>query len=292
MNIASKITLWGQSAGGAAVNYHQFAWSDEPLVSGYFAQSGTAFLYEVFNFSDPIQSNFSFVARSLGCDHRNDPVEELDCMRKVPWEDIIDYMGEYGESSQPTTIAFFPVLDGKIVFENYTERCRSKSIADRPTIISTTADEGRTQVPYDPAGVDEAAARAMTISAFLCPAAQSSKLRAEAGLKTYRYVYSGDFPNVLPLEWMNAYHGADLPLLFGTHQDCTNGQGKSTPFEFEVSETMQDLVYSFMLDPYQGLEKHGWESYDSGSMLRFAADGKVMQTVSVDSVDGDCDSAS
>ena len=98
--------------------------------------------------------------------------------------------------------------------------------------------------------------------------------------------------NVSPLEWMDAYHGADLQLLFGTHQDYTNGRGPSTLFEFEVNETMQDLVYSFMADPHDGLEKQSWEPYSSGSMLRFAANGKVMQAVSVDSVDGVCDSAS
>ena len=141
---------------------------------------------------------------------------------------------------------------------------------------------------YQRSGINESAARELTLSSFLCPAVQTSKWRTQAGLTTYRYQYAGDWDNVSPLPWMNAYHASDLSMLFATHQDYTNGEGHSTPFEYAVSERMEDLVYSFMQDPYQGPEKHGWAPYSSGELLRFGADGKVMQNASVESVDGVC----
>lgn len=235
---------------------------------------------------DPIQSNFSFVASGVGCDYPGDATKELECMRKVPWNDISDFVGEYMDSGETPTIAFFPVLDDKIVFSNYTERYATGKVSDRPAIFSTTEEEGNSLVPYDPSGVDETASIEYTNSFFACPVAQTSQLRTEAELKTYRYLYSGDFANVSPPEWADAYHGSDLPMLFATHQDYTNGAGESTPFEFEVSEKMEDLLLTFVKDPVNGPEKKGWGSYADGKILRFAAGDQVVQAVSVDSVDG------
>jgi cholinesterase len=38
----SRITLFGQSAGGASVDHYTFAWTDDPIVSAFIPQSGTA----------------------------------------------------------------------------------------------------------------------------------------------------------------------------------------------------------------------------------------------------------
>lgn len=58
----------------------------------------------------------------------------------------------------------------------------------------------------------------------------------------------------------------ELPLLFGTHP---NFRGNSTPFEYAVSETMQDLWVEFARDP-SGFTEH-WPVWnpDTQSMLVF-----------------------
>ncbi|KAK5165388.1 uncharacterized protein LTR77_008917 [Saxophila tyrrhenica] len=285
----SRITLWGQSAGAASVDINNFAFYDDPIVTGFFPQSGTAFL---LSSDDEMNSNFTFVASHVGCHYPNDAAKELSCMRKVPWEDIEAFVGGYADNGTEPALNFNPVPDEKIVFSDYPQRYRENKVSQRPAIFSNTEEEGNSLVPFKRSGINETAAREVTLSAFICPAAQTAKLRTQAGLTTYRYEYSGVFDNTAPLPWMGPYHASDLPMMFATHQDYTNGEGQSTSFEYAVSERMEDLVYAFMLDPEQGPQKQGWPPYTSGQMLRFGADGKVMQTVSVDSVEGDCSSAS
>jgi carboxylesterase type B len=57
---------------------------------------------------------------------------------------------------------------------------------------------------------------------------------------------------------MGAYHGADLPMLFGTHG---NYRGASTEYEIAVSEAMQDAWRAFANDPHHALDGQGWEPY-------------------------------
>jgi carboxylesterase type B len=209
-------------------------------------------------------------------------------MRRVSWEDIEAFVGGYQDNGTLPTIAFTPVIDEKVVFSDYKARYEQNKVSQRPAIFSNCQEEGKSLITYHHSGVNNKDARELTLSAFLCPSAETSKLRTKAGLVTYRYEYSGNFSNVSPLPWMGPYHASDLPMNFATHQDYTNGEGYSTPFEFAVSETMEDMIYSFMLDPYHGPEKCGWPPYTSGQLLRFAADGKVMQNISVESYDGVC----
>lgn len=283
--LASRITLWGQSAGAVSVDYNNFAFYEDPIVTGFFGESGTAFLPIMS--ADFSQTNFSFVASHLGCNHPSSASKELECMRQVSWEDIEDFIGGYSDNGTTPALTFDPIPDEKIIFSNYSDRYATNKVSQRPAIFSNCQDEGNSLITYHRSGINETASRELTDTEFLCPTIQTAKLRAQAGLKTYRYEYSGNFSNVSPLPWMGPYHASDLPMLFATHQDYTNGEGRSTPFEFAVSETMEDLLFSFMLDPENGPEKHGWDPASSGKMLRFGADGKVVQTVSVESVDDD-----
>lgn len=288
MFTASRITLWGQSAGAASTDYQNFAFYQDPIVTGFFGQSGTVLLG--LTTADTAQSNFTFVASNVGCDYPDDPSAELDCMRQVPWGVIEDFVGGYSDNGTQPALSFNPVPDEQVVFTNYTERYHANKVSQRPAIFSTTKNEGVSLVAYERSGVNQTAADQLTLGGFLCPAAETSRLRTETGLATYRSLYSGNFSNVSPLPWMGAYHAADLPMLFATHQDYENGQGPSTEFEYAVSERMEDMLFAFMVDPQHGPEKYGWAPYTSGQILEFGAGGKVMQNVSVDSVDGMCSS--
>ena len=92
----AKITLWGQSAGAFAADMYLFAYWEDPIVRACIASSGTA-LSRASN-SDTTGSNFTFVAKAMGCDFE-DAETELQCMRTVPMPRIIDFMGQYQDNS-------------------------------------------------------------------------------------------------------------------------------------------------------------------------------------------------
>ena len=91
-----KITLWGQSAGASAADMYLFAWPDNPIVRASVSSSGVA-VGRTLN-SDQAGSNFSFVARSLGCGFE-DAALELQCMRRVPMQRILNFVGQYQDNS-------------------------------------------------------------------------------------------------------------------------------------------------------------------------------------------------
>lgn len=92
----SKITLWGQSAGAITADAYLFAWYEDPIVRATISSSGTA------NFpsqgSDYDGTNFTFVAKSLGCDFC-DPDVELECMRRIPMDRLENFVGQYQDNS-------------------------------------------------------------------------------------------------------------------------------------------------------------------------------------------------
>jgi acetylcholinesterase len=257
--------------------------------------SGSVFLLTTV--PDTTYTNFTFVAEHFGCD-TSTPDTELACMRTIDFQAITDFVGGYGENktaSEPG-LSFNPTPDEKIVFSNYTARYAQGSLADRPALFTSNANEGTMFVailkslpsPSDPYGiwsVNQTLAEQATLSSFQCPAARSSMLREQAGRKTYRWQYAGNFSNVSPLPWQGAYHSSDLPMLFGSHPDF---RGPSTEEEYQVSEMMQDHLLAFTKDPVSGPAQLGWTDTTSGQILRFGVATQVVSSIEETELDSPC----
>jgi acetylcholinesterase len=224
---------------------------------------------------------------------------ELQCMQKVDYNKIINFMGRYQDNStlvnpKQSHISFEPIVDEQLVFGDYPSRYKSGMVSHVPMIYSSVANEGGSLAPYpvkDPkAGVNQTAANAIT-EGVICGAANSSILRNSIGLTTYRYQYAGNWSNQDPLPWMGAFHSSDLVMLFGSY---TDGEGPvKEPLEATTSEKMEDLVLSFVKDPYNGPPALGWPHFNTsakngGTMLRFGADGKAVQEVNANKVQAVC----
>ncbi|OHE92489.1 hypothetical protein CORC01_12207 [Colletotrichum orchidophilum] len=234
-----RIILWGQSAGAASVSYYQYAYHDNPIAIGFIKDSGSPFI--PIGSTDAAHANFSSLAAAFGCQE-----DELGCLKRVPFRTLQKFLNQAGN------LTFNVVVDEKTRFSDYAQRTLDRRVAKGPSIIGTTRDEwnfGGIPTPPPPNGSD-----VIADSLFGCPAHYETSLRSVAGLKTYRYMYSSNFSNIMP-GGQGAYHSAELPLVFGTHDIARQN---STLFEYEVADEMQDLWLSFILDPENGPTTKGW----------------------------------
>ncbi|GJC88693.1 acetylcholinesterase 1 [Colletotrichum liriopes] len=110
---ASRITLWGQSAGAMSVGMYGYAWVEDPIVSALIADSGSA---SILTINDPERIAFSKFAGFLGCGNLTAD-KELDCMQHVDAGAIQQVLSFGG-----TGTSFRPVVDGVTAFENSSER--------------------------------------------------------------------------------------------------------------------------------------------------------------------------
>ncbi|KAJ6588791.1 acetylcholinesterase [Mycena capillaripes] len=296
----NRIMMWGQSAGAVAADIHAYAFYQDPIAQSYFMQSGT-----VFNFSphrDLTFSNFSFVARHVGCeapcgDDDADGAAELDCMRRVPFARLINFVGQYGDRGATPPLFFNGIADDRIMFTDYNARSEAGLIARVPALISTTANEYSTLVPYPVQNLTADPYQPLVTArdiAAVCGILNATVYRNQlgAGVPVFRFQYAATFPNMNFYKWLGAYHASDLPITFGTY-DLLDGIANTTRFEVEVSHSVQDHILAFAKDPFHGPQKMGWKPQvasdpHGGDAIRFGADGKVLQHIDGDEINGVC----
>ncbi|KAF9693193.1 hypothetical protein EKO04_008874 [Ascochyta lentis] len=280
----ARITLWGQSAGAISVDNYNFAYPEDPIVSSLIMHSGTSFLS--LTSVDPQHTNFTTVASSLGCGNRN-ATAEIDCLRAVPFSEIISFLKTRSDNGTTPGLTFNPIIDNRTRFSNYTARALARNFTRKPAIIGTTVDEGNVFLPYNRTyGPDLAIADTLTLSYFLCPSVQTTHNRFATNTTTFRYLYGGNFSNIAPQWWEGAYHQSDMPLVFGTHDIARTN---STPLEYSVSEAMQDFWLAFAQDPVVGLPQQGWEAYEpSGEAVLFGWEGKAVQPIKEADLEAPC----
>lgn len=135
-NIASfggdpeKMVIWGQSAGSTAVDLYNFAYPADPIVKGLIMDSGTAHLDILINRDTADFSSFSLVAANMSCANQNSSAAELECMRKVPAWELEKFVATYEDSGASPSINFIPMVDDKLVFNNYTAKAAAGAMSD------------------------------------------------------------------------------------------------------------------------------------------------------------------
>ncbi|KAK7702196.1 hypothetical protein SLS64_009774 [Diaporthe eres] len=274
-------------------DYYGFAYPDDPIVTGLILNSGTAFT-PFFTVNDTARSNFTFVADHVGCAGlADDPDQLLSCMRDVDGNVINDFIANYSETDGFPGLAFVPVEDDSLIFSNYTQRAvdglQAKILTRvEPAIVGTNALDGLIFADFkagDPNGPNATAGLEWDLVLFSCPATSTIRFRQQTGLTSFRYMYYGNFTNVSPAPWMGAYHGAELPILTGTHP---NFRGDSTPEEYATSQAFQDAYVAFASDPEDGLAGQDWKPYatlGSEDVRGFGRDGVAVEDVSIASTE-------
>jgi carboxylesterase type B len=103
--------------------------------------------------------------------------------------------------------------------------------------------------------------------AFTCPAGASALARSENNVPVWRYRFMPAFPNLVLRPGIGAYHGIELPSVFGTNQLPENAPLDTLEQE-KLSKIMRHAWAEFIKDPVDGLKRLGWPRYDpKGSTL-------------------------
>ncbi|KAM0713998.1 hypothetical protein Q7P37_010962 [Cladosporium fusiforme] len=291
-----RIIIFGQSAGGAAVDYWAYAYQRDPIVAGIISHSGTAlsFVPNSVNYSRSIYNNVSVAVGcgndtgSLACLRSKNVAEILAAARNVP--------------ALPTQAlaqaTFHPTVDNITVFEDYTALGLSGSFAKIPYLAGHGDYEAgfcrisafNANVTLTPDQWDLYNQRA-----FVCPTKYANDFRVLHAVPTWRFLYKGAFDNLRLYNSSGlyrdsgAYHGADLSELFGTAQ-VVSGDA-STFVQNQVSRYMQGAWAAFGRDPEHGLNKYGWPAYNSShpSLVELApGDDLIRDIVDPASYDDPC----
>ena len=268
----SRIVIFGQSAGGASVDYWSFAWKNDPIVAGLISMSGTSLSF-LPNTPDYSRSLWYNVSQSVGCGGPADDVATvLSCVRSRNTSTILSAAAKVPALPTQALVqaTFHPTVDNITVFSDYQQLAASGAFAKIPLLAGNADQEdGWYRISGWAAKPNFTNAQwdLFTERAFTCPVALSTKYRVQHGVPTWRYRYFGDFDNVrlynssagLSLRGSAAYHGVDLNTVFGTAHD-NSGLSNSVAQDATI-KYVQGAWAAFARDSKKGLTQYGWPLY-------------------------------
>ncbi|KAK8029328.1 hypothetical protein PG991_006384 [Apiospora marii] len=262
---SSRMVLFGQSAGGVAVDYWAYAYQEDPIVSGLISHSGNALSFPLNEPSRQV-SNWHSVSQSLGCGADE---KSLECMRTKDWADILKATSQVppAASDNPvrSTPPFYPQADGKLVFSDYEKRSRDGNFARLPYVLGNNDNEqGYYVISAYGRGINvtKAQGNEFLLTSFTCPNYAQALSRRVAGVPVWQYRYFGDWDNTRLYPTSGAYHGVDMHMVFGNSEAVA---GIPPPLsQKKTTALMQHLWAQFAADPVDGLSRAGWPRFEPG----------------------------
>ncbi|KAF8058782.1 carboxylesterase [Lyophyllum atratum] len=256
-----RIVLFGQSAGGVAIDAYTFAHPQDTRVKGVIEQSGRCAEFGVLiliSTSTSGATSWNVVASVVGCGNVTDAAQ-LTCMKQIPFRKLEDAVIS-------TNANFGLAVDDITIFSDTGARAASGDFLHVPLLGGTTAHEGDIFVvdaQEVAAGVviptlTELLADLQTQS-FTCSTGKSASDRVRAGVPTWRYQYQGVFPDISTRPDLRAYHASEIPMVFGTYS--ANPTPPATSTEIALSKFIQGAWVAFARDPQRGLVNMGWPAY-------------------------------
>lgn len=287
----TRITLFGQSAGAASVDYYGYAYASDPIVAGLITQSGTTALSGLPYSQSSSATNWYAVSSAVGCGNATtNSTALLACMRAQPYETLLSAIPTGGASS--IFSAFGPTVDNITVFADYA----AQTPASIPLLVGSNEYEAgwwQTQLALGGVTYPDYLWDEFNLAGFTCTAGIRANHSIAAGNPTWRYRYHGVFPNTNISSEGGAYHGAELPLIFGTELETPASTGE----EIAVADYVQGAWVAFAKDPVSGLDGYegGWPQYDPATetLIRLAYNDSVGTNLALpDLYDALCDEIS
>ncbi|KAF4157551.1 hypothetical protein CNMCM6069_005499 [Aspergillus lentulus] len=254
----SRITLFGESAGGTSVDHYSYAWKDDPIVHALIVQSGNVARIGGRT-AEQARTLWLNASEALGCGNQSTHDQQIyDCMITKPAGDIARHL--VNTMATTVNLPYSPAADDILVFSNYADR----PAAAVPMLVGTTDFEnGLFRVYVDEPLPDDAWIQ-QNQALFNCPVAARANISVQQGNPTWRYRYFGEFPNMMlsTKAPSGAYHSSEVPVLFDTvAQDLI----PNTAEEVAIGRYMRGAWAAFARDPVSGLERYdGWPQYEAG----------------------------
>lgn len=137
----NRVTIFGESAGGASVGFHLTAYSgrDDRLFRGAIMQSGNPIFYGPL--VDPLATAnanlYNLLATRTNCINQTSPLE---CLRALPAEQLNIAINT--TSAALNTTAFGPVLDGDFIQKRTSLQLAAGEFVHVPILSGANSDEG------------------------------------------------------------------------------------------------------------------------------------------------------
>lgn len=217
----SRITVFGQSAGGALIDTYAYGWASDPIASGFIPMSGVAGGFDAPDAERSAETWFN-ISEDAGCaGNGDDPDAVSECMTSKSAAEILDAVSSQDGGAG---LDFGPQPDGVRVFDDYSDRAS----AEGGYLIGNTNNENGLFRIYSPNAPD-AYWTAFDLSAFICPAADRASRSAAEGRPTWRYWYFGDFPNIAisTTPPSGSWHAAEVRATLDTDTEQNNDETRS-----------------------------------------------------------------
>lgn len=259
----TRISIMGQSAGGAAVDYYSYAYKHDPIVAGLISHSGTALSFKP-NTANLTQNSFLSAAALLGC---GGPTV-VACMREKPFAEVLNASAAIKplpSLALPQPV-FHPTIDNVTVYADYTALSAAETFARIPYLAGNTDEESgyyRISAARQNITLTDQQWRLFDLEGFACATGIEAAARARAGVPMWRFRYFGDWPNLRLYPGSGSYHGLDLHMIFGGIEDIV---GSDLPSNIHENRTMNYMMRAwavFVDNPTSGLStKMHWPKYD------------------------------
>jgi carboxylesterase type B len=258
---AKRISLFGESAGSRAVDIYAYAWADakDPIINGFICESGSAPWTEGNKWNPQVWYSLS---ERLGCGGVEKGNETMTCMRQKPFGDILQ-ASKSGPSKPELFRRFYPVTDEKVVFSDYDKRAAAGQFVQKPLLIGNNDNEYGLQGTI--AKIQGKPYSNKTILygnlGYICSAKVQAQRRMDKGIHAWRYRWMGVFPDQHIADDAGAWHGSEIPHVFGTIGTGNRSELAVTADQLKVSGVMNSAWAAFAKDPEAGLSKFGWPLY-------------------------------
>jgi cholinesterase len=257
----SRIILFGQSAGGMSVDYYAYAWTKDPIVTGFIAESGSA--ANTAGSAQNLSAGWYMASQKLGCGGVEAGQKTLACMQSKPWRSIMDSIEKRGVTPNMGAGGFGPTVDNKLVFSDYAARKASGNFIKAPLIVgNANNEEGFYQLLAKARGQTLPMSALSPLASLMgCGPRSAALAREKAGVPVWRYIYQGEYPNQDIGIPGGAWHGSEIGIVFGTSEFLSHLP--DSPEEKALGEQVRKAWTGFAKDPTHALDKMNWPRYDA-----------------------------